>query len=239
MRALRPRQGAAASTLGDDRQLLGQGGEHLAVLLAADHEILDADAEAVGQVDAGLDGHHAAGAQRLLSVRARESWGLVHVHADPVTEAVTELLAVARTFDHGSRHRVDLAPARTRRDRLHALLLGRAHELVDLTRLRRSALAGGVRARAVRAVALHACAPVDREQNVWRDLLLPRFGVRERAARAGCDDRGKGGLGAEVAHAVLQRERDLALAPPDDAPFQEPGHRLVRELRGGADPREL
>src|ERR1700730_6195060 len=102
-------------------------------------------------------------------------------------------------------HSVHLATARAGPDRGERPFLGYADELVDLACPRGDPLAGGIRAGAVRAVALVQRAPVDREQRVLADLPRARFGVWQGSVRARGDDRWKARcLGAEAAHAQLQ-----------------------------------
>ena len=88
------RAAARERRLGDDRQLLGQAREHLLSVLADDHQVLDPHTEHTRQIHAGLDRHDVADAQRLLARGPRQARPLVDLHADAVTEAVAEMLAV-------------------------------------------------------------------------------------------------------------------------------------------------
>src|SRR3979411_2123922 len=99
------------------------------------------------------------------------------LHADAVAETVAEMLALAALLDHLPRDSVNLAPAGAAEQGRKPSLLGAQHELVDLTGLVSDRLAGRERPRAVRAVAVAQRAPVDRDQDVRRDLLVPRLGV--------------------------------------------------------------
>src|SRR5579883_729375 len=73
---------------------LGRAAEHLAAVLAQQHQVLDAHAAPAGQVDARLDAEHHAGPQDDLALAARHPRRLVDLQADPVAQAVAELLAV-------------------------------------------------------------------------------------------------------------------------------------------------
>ncbi len=64
--------------------------------------------------------------------------------------------------------------------------------------------------------------------------------MRERAIGAGGDDRAKRGvLGAQLAHALLHREPDLALRAAGQPGLGDPGVDLVGEARGGGDRLDL
>lgn len=58
------------------------------------------------------------------------------LEAHAVTEAVTEVLAVAGLLDHLPRDRVEVAPAQPGGDRREALFLSVQHDPVDLPRER-------------------------------------------------------------------------------------------------------
>ena len=84
-------------SLQDSQVLLGQGDIHAAALLQYQH-VLDADAEAAGQIDAGLGRH--SGSQRQGVVVGRGSVGsLMDLHTHAVAEAVAEIGSVARILD--------------------------------------------------------------------------------------------------------------------------------------------
>src|SRR5271155_1495521 len=130
---------------------------------------------------------------------------------------------------------VELTAARSGRVGGERRQLGAEHELIDLARLSRDALAGGIRAGAIRAVALELGAPVDRQQHVARDRHRTRLGMGQRGVSTGRHDRGKArGLCAQPAHEELQLDRDIALAAPDHAGFKDAPQRLVSERGGGA-----
>ena len=64
--------------------------------------------------------------------------------------------------------------------------------------------------------------------------------MRQRAVRARGDDRGEARrLGAETPHRELQLDRHVALAATDEPSFEDPAQRLVGELAGGTDARDL
>ena len=113
------------------------------------------------------------------------------------------------------------------------------HEVVDLA-VARVDLARGEGARAVAGVAVELGAPVDHAQRARRDLDVARHGVRQRAVRAGGDDRReRGRLGAHAAHRELEVERDVALRAARQAALEDLVERLVGEPGGGADAVEL
>ena len=95
-------------------------------------QILDAHAEEPWHVDAGSTVTTLPARKRLLAGGARQARRLVDLHAHAVTEAVAEVLAVARRLDdrvpHASTSR-PLSPARTAAKRR---FLGAQHELIDL-----------------------------------------------------------------------------------------------------------
>ena len=83
--------------LQNQQVLLGQG-DILAAALLQHHHVLDADAEAAGQIDAGLGGH--GGPQRQGVVVGRGGvGGLVNFHAHAVAEAVAEIGTVTGVLD--------------------------------------------------------------------------------------------------------------------------------------------
>src|SRR5438105_2567228 len=160
----------------EDAQLLRQPAQDVVALVGHDHQVLDPYPEATREVDARLDRDHVAGEQR--PVRALGQAGaLVDLDADPVPEAVAEMLAVAPSVDHRPCHGVDLATAGARLHRLDTGELGAEHQLVDVPRLR-PGLPRRERPRAVRAVAVELGAPVDNDQLAFADRNVSRPGVR-------------------------------------------------------------
>ena len=143
---------------------------------------------------------------------------------DAVAEAVAEVLALPRLLDHLARDSVDLFAVRSRPDRGERPFLGREHELVDLAGPLGDPLAGCVRARAVRAVALVQRAPVDRHQHVRADLAsraarraAARRARRRRRSRESSAPRRRGGACAAPARspprARCARRRPLRAFP--------------------------
>ena len=111
-----------------------------------------------------------------------------------------------------------------RADRLQRGGLGLEHQLVDLARLDVD-IACGECPGAIRAVAVDDRPHVEHHQLAGTDLALARLRVRERAVLARGDDRReRRALGAQLAHPLLCRERDIALFAPHE-PL--PGHPLV------------
>ena len=100
----RPAMGSSRETRGDSDS---------APRSVHDDVVLDAHAEAAGQVDAGLGGERHSGLQHRPVV-ADHVGRLVHVDAEPVAEPVREVLAVARLLDHAARGGVDLEAGHAR-----------------------------------------------------------------------------------------------------------------------------
>ena len=148
-------------------------------VLGDDDEVLDPDAEAAGDVDAGLDRDDVAGAEHVVGALA-EARRLVDLEADAVAEAVAELVAVAAVADDRPRDLVGGGSRHAGADRLQRLALGVADELVDLARLALD-LADGERPRAIRAVAVDLRAHVEDDEVPGADLALGRQRVGKRA----------------------------------------------------------
>src|SRR6185369_10581218 len=108
----------------------------------ADHDVLDPDAEAAGQVDARLDAERDAGPKRL-GVAAHEIRLLVTLEADPVTRPVEELGSEPAILDDPPRGRVDRLAGGPRPDRARGADVRLPDQLVDLEvrRVRRPFLA--------------------------------------------------------------------------------------------------
>src|SRR5579875_148539 len=150
------------SLLIDDPEGLGDLREDPDPGLADDDEILDADAELAGQIDAGLHRDDGSGLERVLGPE-RERRRLVDLEADPVPEAVTVVALVAGAVDDVAHGLVDLLAVAAGADLVEPDLLGAEDERVGLAGLR-SGLPHGNGARAVRAVAREPGAPVDHDQ---------------------------------------------------------------------------
>jgi hypothetical protein len=134
--------------------------------------------------------------------------------------------------------RVDRLRARPGTDRGESGLLRLAHDLVDLAGpLAR--LAGGEGAGAVGAVAVELRPHVEDDQLARTDLAIARLGVRQRAVRAGSDDRREGRLRPQLPHPRLGGGRNLELAATGEAVLQRPAPDVVGELGGGRDRGEL
>ena len=135
-------------------------------------EVLDAHADGLADVDAGLNGHDVAGLQRG-GARRGEPRALVHLEPDAVPEAVAEVLGVPGRVDDLARDGIDVAAGRPRAHRGQRLLLSALDELVDLA-VAEVKLAGGERPRAVRAVAVELAPPVDDDQGALGDGHVAR-----------------------------------------------------------------
>src|SRR5262245_41350598 len=87
-------------------QLAGGRADDDAAVIVDLHHVLDPHAPDPGQIDAGLDGYHGTGGQRIVLL-ATEAGRLVDLEADAVTEAVDEGVSVARALDHLPADRID------------------------------------------------------------------------------------------------------------------------------------
>ncbi len=152
---------------------------------------------------------------------ARQARALVDLEADAVAETVAEVLALpgcARSARVRRRRARDRWPRAGRR---------RAPVLGPSGRARRSRVPARRSARRWRTCACSQSSS-PRAGRPSRSSRARRcgshgagLGVRQRAVRAGGDDRGEArALGAETAHAQLQLDRDLALGAADDAGFE-------------------
>ena len=203
-----------------------------------DDEILDPHPAAARHVHARLDGHHVAGLEHVVA-RARQPRRLVDLEPDAVAEPVAEVVPVPLGGDQVARHGVDLAARRAGPHGVERRLLGAQDEVVDLRQVVVE-LAGGPRARAVRAVAVEPRPEVEGHEHAGGDLDVARLGVRQRAVLGRGHDRREAGVaGAAAAHLLLERARHLALGAPDDAALAHPVVDVVRERRGGADRLDL
>ena len=163
------------------------------------------------QVDAGLDREAHAGLDqvRLALDHVRR---LVGGQADPVADAVDEVLAVAGVGDHLARGAVDLLAGDARADRLEAGLLGAADDLVHLALLV-GRLADVHGAGRVGAVAVLDAAEVQHDHVAVLDHPLADLVVRVGAVGARADD---GEVDLRVAVLAQQRGEvggDLGLGP--------------------------
>src|SRR3954447_2756659 len=139
---------AVGSALGiDDPQVLRQRRDDLAAVVGDDDEVLDPHADRAGHIDPRLDRDDVARLQRVLPLLG-EPRPLVDLEPDPVSEAVAEVLGVARVVDDRARDRVDLPAGRARPHRGEGGLLRAQHEVVDIAVARVDLAAGPERARA-------------------------------------------------------------------------------------------
>src|SRR4051812_46576945 len=101
---LSPRELPSAD--GDER--LGEPAQDVAAGVGDHHEVLDARADLPGQVDARLDGHGVASPQRTISA-LRQARAFVDLEPHAVSQAMAEVVAVARRGDQLARDAVDAA----------------------------------------------------------------------------------------------------------------------------------
>src|SRR6476659_2330970 len=118
----------------DELELFRQRAEVAQPVLADDDQVLDPDAKAARQVDAGLDGGDLPRGEDVVGA-LREPRALVDLEADPVPERVAEVLAVPGAVDHPAGSAVDVLALDPGGDRLQPGLLGLPHHLVDRARL--------------------------------------------------------------------------------------------------------
>src|SRR3954452_325913 len=197
---------------GDDAHLAAGVVEPPSAVLGGDDDVLDAHAEAAGEVDAGLDREAHPGLDRVL-LPLDHVGRLVRGHPDPVPDAMDEAVAVAGVGDHPARGAVDLLAGHAGAHRLVARLLRAPHHLEDLALLR-GRLADVDRARRVGAVAVLEPAEVEHDHVTRLDPPVARLVMRVGAVRARADD-GE----VDLAVAVLEEQRreiggDLGLEPP-------------------------
>src|SRR5690606_24389032 len=150
------------------------------------HDVLDADAEPAGQVDAGFDGEAHARHERLLL--ALDHVGrLVRGDADAVPGAVDEVLAVAGVGDDRAGRPVDVLAGGAGAHGAESGLLGGAYEVVDA-----ALLVGGLPdvhgAGGVGAVAVLQAAEVEDDHVAVGDDAVAGLVVRVGAVGAGGDD---------------------------------------------------
>ena len=174
------------------------------------HDVLDAHAEAAGQIDAGLGGADRVLGHRLAVVR-RAIRRLVDVQAEAVAEAVTEVFAVAAGRDQIARRAVDFGAGDARLRDGDAGELRLEHDVINLAHLVRDA-AQGDGARHVGAVAALETAEVHRDEVAHLDLPVARHAVGHAGVGAGDDDGVEAvAFRAEPQLAVGELGRDLAL----------------------------
>src|SRR4051794_25239659 len=118
----------------DDPHLAAGVVEAPAAVLGGHHDVLDAHAEASGQVDPGLDREAHAGLDRpaLALDHVRR---LVRGLADAVADAMDEVLAIAGVRDDLARRAVDLLAGHAGAHGLEARLLRAADDLEHLALL--------------------------------------------------------------------------------------------------------
>src|ERR1700722_14090608 len=165
LRAVRTRRCVPRS---EHEQFLGGRGEDLCWSRrpgsgSADHEgVLDPDSALARQVDPRLDGDGHPVSECTCPAGSQHR-RFVHLQADPVTQAVAEVLTVAGRRDQVPGRRVHGAELRGRDGRAHAGQLGRGDQAIDLP-LPAGWLAEGDGPGHVRVVAGVAGAAVDGNQ---------------------------------------------------------------------------
>jgi hypothetical protein len=220
------------------RQLLGEGGQHLAALLRDDDDILDANPRHPAEVDPGFDGDDVAGSEHVVGFRP-QGGRLVDEEADAVTEAVPEVLAVACVADRHPGGNVHIPPRATRTHRIETGLLRSAHELVDVAQRLRD-LPDGERPGAVGAVAVELGAGVDEHEVAVLDDAVAGFAVRAGGRRARRDvDRESDVVGATFVEKLRHPPDELSLGATRESLLDEQLVRPIRHLRRAPDRVEL
>src|SRR5215472_2054590 len=193
----------------------------------ADHEgVLDPDAALAGEVNPGLDSDRNPIFESTCPAGS-EHRRFVHLQPDSVTEAVTEMVAMASRRDDRAGRGVDSPDVGARNGRCDPGQLRRGHQLIDI------ALPGRGRAERhgsghVRVVSGVACAAVDGDQIATLKHAVAGRMVRYRAVRpAGDDGVERGGLGAEIHHGALDHDGKLALGPARLDRAEQDRERLV------------
>src|SRR5207253_1627771 len=135
---------------------------------------------------------------------------------DPVAEPVAELLAQAGRGDHVARRRIRLLRLDAGPRRLETLELRLEADVVGALELVRK-LAGGERARAVRAVPVEHCSRIDHDRRPPLDHTVAAVGVRPSAVRPGGDDGVESLLlGSELVEVLEHPPGELALGTADE-----------------------
>lgn len=97
------------SVLAHNSQLMGRTGEGLEAILADDAKVLQANAEPTREVDAGLYRDDRTFRYRLV-VETPKTWLLVNLEAHAVTQAMIEVLPIARVRDDLDGKLMDISP---------------------------------------------------------------------------------------------------------------------------------
>ncbi len=126
--------GPSPELLDDSQSMVGVVQTPSAVFGHRD-DVLDADAESPGEINAGLDGEAHARHERLL-LAFDHVRRLVSGQSDAVARAMNELLAEASIRDDPSGRPIDLLTAHSGTNRIDTGLLCKPHHLMDLPDLR-------------------------------------------------------------------------------------------------------
>src|SRR5687768_6019251 len=150
------------SFLADRDQVMRKGGEHASATVLEKHVILDAHSAPSRPVDARLDGNDGVVWKRCFG-RPRQPRRLMHLDADPVTEAMAERIAETAVFNVAPRDRVGIPSAHAGVNRAGGALVRLPNDRVDLTLLI-SRLSDDEGTRHIGAVATDDGAEVDQEK---------------------------------------------------------------------------
>ncbi|CDN44894.1 hypothetical protein BN871_FX_00080 [Paenibacillus sp. P22] len=215
----KPKHDASAVGLAKDNKFLRRSCQYLNPVLGDDDVVLDADASKPGNVDAGFHRYHHAGGQNVVAALGQVRL-LMHFHAEAMSKAVAELVAVAMLGDDVAGQRVGLDAGHSRADVRQGVQLGFQHDLVNFAVLGRR-LAYGDRAGQVRAVAVVQGAEVELHEFFAADDASARDSMRERRALAGGDDRVEAGrCRAAASHEDFHFKRDIGFLHAGlDQPF--------------------
>ena len=125
------RRGKAGASV-QDQQLARGCSQQLDPVLMNDHGVLDPNAASPGQVHTRLDRHRDGCGQSLSGEVGAEERSLVDLQANPVAEAMAEVLTEPGIDDDGARSRVNLGRQPAHPKGIATGLLGTADRLVDL-----------------------------------------------------------------------------------------------------------
>src|SRR5687767_10537036 len=178
--------------------------EHPGAAVFEKDVILNADTAPPGPVDARLDRDDGVVRKRRLG-GPRQPWRFVYLDADPMAEAVTELVAETAVFNVAARDCVGIPPTHPCPDGSRRALVGLTNDRMDRSLL----VARGTDnegAGDVRAVASDHGPEVDQKKIPILHGALRRPCVRQRRAFAGGDDgRKRKAFAAAIAKRALEQ----------------------------------
>src|SRR5215469_11555437 len=201
-----------------DEQFLGGRGEYLwwsRLVRAAstdDEGVLDPDSALAGQIDPRLDGDGNPICKSTCPA-ARHQRRFVHLKANPVAQAMTEMAAMPGSIDDATGGGVHVADLGIRNRSSNASQLGFGYQLIDF-QLPGRRLPERNCPRHVRVIAAIPGAAIDRDEIAGLECAVARRMMRDRAVRTTCDDGvERRCLGSEIDHRAFQQHCQVALGP--------------------------